>query len=909
MRIGVASIVLVFQLFHTHLFSQPNQGAGGSSPTIPPEWEVPTTSHCWHRNDGQLLDTDGGPATSVSFYSDQSYPHAYITSEQIALVWSKIDTQANVLDTLARVDMMLASSALGVDVLAQEQLPGVNHYYLGHCPNGIRDVPDFSRLIYKGVYSETDLHLYSNNQGLKLYFVMSPDADPTLPGFYFSGAEEVFITPSGGLMVRSILGQVEFRKPLVYGLDSQGNRVDFPNSGRFWEPYPGEFRFEIEDGLAGQQLFIQVDRGEAITTGPTSTTPAWSTFYGGNTTENCTDIVVDDNQDLFVYGETFAGVFPVVNQIFLYSNGNQEVFVGKFDANYQRNYMVLYGGSGNEQASKISANANGQILITGTTMRATVPLPVNIQPGFFQESYPLGTTSGFVAVFAKQNAAILFATPFGGRNSVVTAAESDDNGNIYITGATFEPQTQTTCLPTGSAFPICGTGTAFLQTQNPSNNSCGFVAKFNPQKELVWSTLFGANGNDALYDLGIDSYYNFVYVVGGTHSTRLGSPGCTNPATSMPLCPPAGSGYFNPDYNGTNSVSGGNPNQGDGIIARFTLDGELNWSTFFGGPSFDVISGIAMRNAYPSASPTNYSGTFYITGSTGSNTYGTNLAQGYAGGFPQYSTGNNYSQPYGGGARDAYIAEFNVNCELVWSTYLGGSGDDGLKHSSLVFSTRCAIGGQNVYVAAATNSLNFPTLLNPNFYEQATHADAISGNGARDGYIIGFNSNRQMTLGTYYGGLGDDFIQGISALQDRLYVGGLAYSSGNFPLFNPVSLPGTAYFRGYPLLGSWDSHFGQLQTGNLVAMDEPLAQSAIPWKIFPNPTQGEVNLQYNGEPLGHSEVYVQLWDLTGKVIWSETHSVSSIESLPLHLPSVPKGMYLIEIAHGDSQYFAKLIVQ
>src|SRR5207245_1770584 len=103
-------------------------------------------------------------------------------------------------------------------------------------------------------------------------------------------------------------------------------------------------------------------------------------------------------------------------------------------------------------------------------------------------------------------------------------------------------------------------------------------------------------------------------------------------------------------------------------------------------------------------------GDAYITGSTGSPSFPT--------------TPGALQTAFAGGSSDAFVSKLNpTGTALVFSTYLGGSGDDyappygggiGLDASG------------NVYVTGWTTSTNFPT---------ANPVQATYGGGASDAYV------------------------------------------------------------------------------------------------------------------------------------------------------------------------------
>ena len=105
----------------------------------------------------------------------------------------------------------------------------------------------------------------------------------------------------------------------------------------------------------------------------------------------------------------------------------------------------------------------------------------------------------------------------------------------------------------------------------------------------------------------------------------------------------------------------------------------LIYSTYLGGSGQDFGFNIAVDSA----------GKVYVTGDTASAN------------FPGASS--SAIQPtFGGGPHDAFVAEISAGgTALVYSTYLGGSGDD--YGSSLILDS-----SGNVYIAGSTASTNFP---------------------------------------------------------------------------------------------------------------------------------------------------------------------------------------------------------
>lgn len=109
------------------------------------------------------------------------------------------------------------------------------------------------------------------------------------------------------------------------------------------------------------------------------------------------------------------------------------------------------------------------------------------------------------------------------------------------------------------------------------------------------------------------------------------------------------------------------------------------------------------------------------------------------------------------GAQDAFIVKLDSSGQLLYSTYLGGSGFDSAR--SVVVDS-----AGNAYVAGYTTSANFP-LQNP--------LDANRG-GASDGFIAKLGPQGDVLLfSTYFGGSSEDSADAMAIdAQGNLYVSG-----------------------------------------------------------------------------------------------------------------------------------------
>jgi len=235
--------------------------------------------------------------------------------------------------------------------------------------------------------------------------------------------------------------------------------------------------------------------------------------------------------------------------------------------------------------------------------------------------------------------------------------------------------------------------------------------------QLAYSTYLGGNDYDYGYGIAVDGS-GCAYVTGEAYST------------DFPTANP-----YDGSWNGASDV----------FITKFSPFGSsLIYSTYLGGNDYDHGYGITVDG----------SGCAYVTGETRSD---------------DFPTANPYSGSYNGGYRDVFVAKLSASGDsLIYSTYLGGSGDDRSQTQSIaVDGSGCA------YVTGSTRSDDFPTTANP-----------YDGNldGSEDAFVTKLSvAGDSLIYSTYLGGNYVDYGYGIAVDgSDCAYVTGYTLSD-DFP--------------------------------------------------------------------------------------------------------------------------------
>jgi hypothetical protein len=124
-----------------------------------------------------------------------------------------------------------------------EPLPGKTNYFVGADPSKhLTDLPNYARVLYRGVYPGIDLVYYGNQRQLEYDLVVAPGADPARIRIGFEGVERIEIDGEGNLSLRTAGGEVLLHRPVVYQImDGERRSVE----GRYVRAGRGAFRVQL----------------------------------------------------------------------------------------------------------------------------------------------------------------------------------------------------------------------------------------------------------------------------------------------------------------------------------------------------------------------------------------------------------------------------------------------------------------------------------------------------------------------------------------------------------------------------------------------------------------------------------------------------------------------------------------
>lgn len=414
--------------------------------------------------------------------------------------------------------------------------------------------------------------------------------------------------------------------------------------------------------------------GSSFTVEAQSPDFVWAKNATGSNAESGDGICVDASGNVYVAGHFFSttisfGTFTLNN------NGNNDLFLVKYDA--LGNVLWAKGGGGIffDIATDVTTDAAGNVYVTGNFYSPTVTIGTST----FASN---GGSDAFLIKLDGSGNEIWSKKIGGDFDDLVKGISSDPSGNIYVTG-----QFQSTSLISDS-YTLSNTGSSDI-----------FALKIDNSGTTSWAKNFEGSGSEVGNGIHTDAGQN-VYLTGEFSSTELtiGTFTLYNQGSSdvfITKLDASGNALWARSIGGTfndmgteitsdlqgNVIIGGDfisssividtytlssAGNFDLFLAKFNSVGNTVWALNIGDVMDEVCTGIT----------TDFVGSIYLTGHFHS---------------PSAVIGTNTFVNSGMGG-DLFFAKYNSSGNTIWSRSIGGINDDG---SSCITSDQFA----NIYIS------------------------------------------------------------------------------------------------------------------------------------------------------------------------------------------------------------------
>lgn len=621
-------------------------------------------------NAGQITDQNGHRRDDIDYkLVTGSAVNVFINSKGIQYQWHARGADDKVEGN--RVDVRLIGANPLATAICEDRQPYFEQYYFSNGSEGFR-AESYKKIVYKDVYPNIDWVLYLTGNKLEYDFRVHPGGRVTDIKLQYEGQESLELNEDGVLIASHAVGQIRENAPVSFEACGKPVASHFVLSGN---------QLSFETGAYNAKNMLVIDPVVEWATyyggiGPGYTTEFWGTIMDVAEWDIGLATAFDKDMNVYLTGYTNSVTNIATTGAYQQSWGGSidttsapnDAFLVKFDPSGQRLWATYYGGQGSESGNAITCDEHGNVYIVGGSNSQDVNLS---SPNSHQTALN-GPSDAFIVKFDGDGNR-LWATYFGGEGTEnATSVVSDKGGYLYVGGNTTSTSSLVHLAP--------GSGSVFQNVNGGGQDA--FLAKFTEDGEIQWSTYYGGIGTDEGRSLAWDAKNQVVYLAGQTNlSTNLGTPNVFQEQLDQ---------------------------MGDAFIARFSVQGQREWGTYFGGSGLDYGTDVECDDA----------GNIYLTGTTMTTTLGT------PGAFIDTIE-----------RIGSYLTKFYPDGQRHWTTYAPGN--------DLYVATQ----GLSVYIGGQTaDTFGIATAGAP--FEELV--------GAADVYLMKFDSTGAREWGTYFGSSAND---------------------------------------------------------------------------------------------------------------------------------------------------------
>lgn len=821
---------------------------------IPPNrYNLPyKKSHGFVENKGQVVDTDGTLRPDIKFYSEGGFPELFMCKDSwMSFAIPIIDTIPTTQDTIQCLKMHpVGELAAPRDPLYfLERDITQNFYFPWTGSTGATNVRSYARILYQNIYPFIDMHFFSAGLGQRIAFVVRPGGNPANLQLEFDGQDSLSTDAWGNIKFYLRQRHIDLREAQAYQVGS-GNTIIPLSWSATYDANNGTgvvaFDFQSYDPL----LPLVFEIGPPALGGGPYDEPGmcWSTYFGGNSYGLIQESAVDPDDNYYIAGNTASGflTFPTApgNNIFL---GGSAAYVCQFSTVDVVTWKTFFGVGGGEtiDASGLVFRDDAydgfpSIYLAGTT-NSTQLFTLDFQTAYSNTTNSSATNKGYIARFEITPGVyglLKWAAYLGDENVRVTGLANGGDDKRYLTGTT-----------QGSLPPELDPPPLTAEHFTYSGALDGFVIMLDDKDRTQWVTPFGGAGDDRPAEIRvIDGTYAKVVIAGTTDSP-----------TMQTLNPGGGAEYH---------VA--NLDNDDVMLFDFTLDGQRNWATFWGGQASENVLWNALA----------------VDPATGDVAIGGNSS-----GFLSIVTGPGWYQGTLSGA-GAYLARFSgSDRSCSFTSYVNTSSTGICGITTLLFDD---IG--NLFVGGWVREDGMDTrALAGTYYQPDIFTDDGTFAENHDCFFFSLTPDHYLPWWSYLGGNGNsDFNEYVFTMLKRhgnLYVAGFTSKQSTaltsyFPLDEANGIP---YFT--------DDVQGALETGYIAAIcanvltgvenDEGVPSDLNAWD------NGHGEIIISGLPPDPAEVMI--YDMLGQIVQTQRVRSGSGQATISWRNANAIGMYVLHV--------------
>jgi len=661
-----------------------------------------TQSFHFLENKGQIKDQEGKVRSDIQFALSGGGINVFIGDGALHYQFSKTDgpeisnpfdksqEQKETTTSIYRLDVELIGANKQALASPEGKQSFLTRYYevdAGETSGPINVVNSieaysYDKITYRNVYPGIDWVVYVKNNKLEYDFVVKPWGNPNDIKLKYTGATQLKHNSNGSLTAVTPLGIIEEHTPYSFQADGKEVTSSFNLEGDIVSFNVGNYEGTLTIdpsviwssyfGGAGQDEYtciIADTQGDIYAAGVTTSAAniatngttyqgngtsyngfiskfdsdgnlLWSSYWGGGSTTRLNSIATDALDNVYVAGTIGVNTASTMSFAKFLPNG---AFVSGITWGAP-NYLDF--------GNKVVCDNANNIYFGGTTKSPTgMPVLNAYQP--VKSNYG----DGFI-IKMDPNMNVVWATYYGSLGEDrLNDMKVDNLGNLYVAGYTLSDTGMVTVGPV---------------IYNTTGQNSIYTAKFNSNGNRVWGAMCGTQSEESGGHLAVDTMGSgAVYLTAFTY----GGFGIATPGAYITQPIGAADGFLiKYDTSGTQTwatyisqgvsglavdetgvyLTGGVANNSidavngfetsfgggdaDGILCKFSKDGDFIWASYMGGIESDYIYAIALNQ-----------GEVYVAGYTR---------------LDDFLTNTTHQPSYGGGYADGFIAKITRCMQL-----------------------------------------------------------------------------------------------------------------------------------------------------------------------------------------------------------------------------------------------------
>ena len=496
----------------------------------------------------------------------------------------------------------------------------------------------------------------------------------------------------------------------------------------------------------------------------------WAKMIKGTSGSTEISSVVETSEEGYIVAGYFGGSMNLGNGVRLTSNGSSDGFIIKYNVSGEAKWAKSIGGGSNDYITALKETQNGGYIIGGSFSSTNMEIENELN------LITKGTFDGMVIKFDKveiPEPIVIQAEEIAGTDSDYINAVVATNDGGYIVGGQF----YSSGISLENGIRLINNG-----------SSDGMIIKYNSSREVEWAQRIGGMAYDNISVVAVTS--DGGYIVGGyfeSSNIELGNGvslsninsedgmiikynsngdvewaqgiGGTDNEEINSVAVTSDGGYIvagdfiSESVDLENGISLTNNGSTDGMIIKYSSNGEIEWAQEIGGQNSDFINSIAETS----------DGGYIAGGNFWSK--GIDLGNGES----LSSKGND----------DGMIIKYSSAGKVEWSRAIGGSSRECINSVSVTSDGGYIVGGD-----FSTESIDLKNGI------------SLINNGSTDGMIIKYSSSGDTEWAKSIGGTQTDGIKSVADTKDGNYIAGGHFFSSSIDLDNGKTLTNKGSFDG-----------------------------------------------------------------------------------------------------------------